>query len=150
VPNDPVSEQVAEVIQSMAGEAGFDITVQPMEAVSLFSAADRGDFQVSYSIWSGRADPDQNISIWAASNGFLNRGAYRNARLDGLLEQAAGTIDKDQRVGLYRQAAAIYLKDRPYLFLFHYTWLWGASDRLAGFVPYPDGVIRLLGVRVGE
>jgi peptide/nickel transport system substrate-binding protein len=150
VPNDPVSEQVAEVIQSMAGEAGFDITVQPMEAVSMYSAADRGDFQVSYSIWSGRPDPDQNISIWAASNGFLNRGLYKNPRLDALLEQAAGTIDKDQRVGLYRQAASIYLKDRPYLFLFHYTWLWGASDRLAGFVPYPDGVIRLGGVHLDE
>jgi peptide/nickel transport system substrate-binding protein len=150
VPNDPISAQVAEVIQSMSAEAGFDMKVQLMEAVSLFAAADRGDFQVSFSIWSGRPDPDQNISIWAASNGFLNRGLYSNAKLDALLDQATATIDRDQRVSLYRQAAAIYLKDRPYLFLYHYTWLWGANTRLAGFVPYPDGVIRLRGVHLDE
>jgi peptide/nickel transport system substrate-binding protein len=150
VPNDPISAQVAEVIQSMSAEAGFDMKVQLMEAVSLFAAADRGDFQVSFSIWSGRPDPDQNISIWAASNGFLNRGLYSNAKLDALLDQATATIDRDQRVSLYRQAAAIYLKDRPYLFLYHYTWLWGASNRLVGFVPYPDGVIRLRGVHLDE
>jgi peptide/nickel transport system substrate-binding protein len=150
VPNDPISAQVAEVIQSMSAEAGFDMKVQLMEAVSLFAAADRGDFQVSFSIWSGRPDPDQNISIWVASNGFLNRGLYSNAKLDALLDQATATIDRDQRVSLYRQAAAIYLKDRPYLFLYHYTWLWGASTRLAGFVPYPDGVIRLRGVHLDE
>jgi peptide/nickel transport system substrate-binding protein len=150
VPNDPISAQVAEVIQSMSAEAGFDMKVQLMEAVSLFAAADRGDFQVSYSIWSGRPDPDQNISVWAASNGFLNRGLYRNPKLDALLDQAAATIDRDQRVSLYRQAAAIYLNDRPYLFLYHYTWLWGAGTRLAGFIPYPDGVIRLRGVHLDE
>jgi peptide/nickel transport system substrate-binding protein len=150
VPNDPVSAQVAEVIQSMSAEAGFAMNVQLVEAVSLFAAADRGDFQVSFSIWSGRPDPDQNISIWAASNGFLNRGLYSNPKLDTLLDQAAATIDRDERVSLYRQAAAIYLKDRPYLFLYHYTWLWGASTKLAGFVPYPDGVIRLRGVHLGE
>jgi peptide/nickel transport system substrate-binding protein len=150
VPNDPVSLQVAEVIQSMSAEAGFDMKVQPMEAVSLFAAADRGDFQVGFSIWSGRPDPDQNISIWVASNGFLNRGQYSNPKLDTLLDQAAATIDKDQRVSLYRQAAAIYLKDRPYLFLYHYTWLFGATKKLAGFIPYPDGIIRLRGVHLNE
>src|SRR5260370_42249705 len=68
VPNDPISAQVAEVMQSMSAEAGFDMKVQLMEAVSLFAAADRGEFQASFSIWSGRPDPDQNISIWVASN----------------------------------------------------------------------------------
>jgi peptide/nickel transport system substrate-binding protein len=150
VPNDPISAQVAEVMQSMSAEAGFDMKVQLIEAVSLFAAADRGDFQASFSIWSGRPDPDQNISIWVASNGFLNRGLYSNPKLDDLLGRATATIDRDQRVSLYRKAAEIYLKDRPYMFLYHLTWLWGASTRLAGFIPYPDGIIRLRGVHLDE
>ena len=63
-----------------------------------------------------------------------------------MLAKATATIDPAERVNLYRQAAAIYLKDRPYLFLYHYTWLWGASTKLAGFVPNPDGVIRVAGM----
>jgi peptide/nickel transport system substrate-binding protein len=146
VPNDPISSQIAEVMQSMSAEAGFDMKVQLMESVSLAAAADQGNFQASISIWSGRPDPDQNISIWVASNGFLNRGQYKNPQLDALLAKATATIDTAERVNLYRQAAAIYLKDRPFLFLYHYTWLWGATTKLAGFVPNPDGVIRVRGM----
>jgi peptide/nickel transport system substrate-binding protein len=148
IANDPVGVQIGEVLQSMSAEAGFDMKVQPMEAVSLFNAADRGDFQAVFAIWSGRPDPDQNISIWVASDGFLNRGLYKNPELDALLAKATATIDVPERVKLYRQAAGIYLKDRPYLFLYHYMWQWGASAKLSGFVPYPDGVIRVRGMRL--
>ena len=111
IANDPVGVQIGEVLQSMSAEAGFDMKVQPMEAVSwLFDAADRGDFQAIFAIWSGRPDPDQNILIWVASDGFLNRGLYKNAALDGLLARASATIDTAERVRLYRQAAAIYLR----------------------------------------
>lgn len=147
IANDPVGVQIGEVLQSMSAEAGFDMKVQPMEAVSLFDAADRGDFQAIFAIWSGRPDPDQNISIWVASDGFLNRGMYRNAELDGLLARASAILDTAERVKLYREAAAIYLRERPYLFLYHYNWLWAASTKLGGFVPYPDGVIRVRGMR---
>ena len=141
-----MSAQVAEVIQSMAAEAGFEVKVELQEAVALFARADRGDFQAIFGIWSGRPDPDQNISIWVASNGFLNRGSYKNPELDALLAKASATIETAERVRLYRQASAIYLKDRPDLFLYHYTWLWGAKAGLEGFKPNPDGVIRLRGV----
>ena len=146
--NDPVSAQTGEVIQAMAAEAGFDVKIQLAEPVALFAAADRGEFQAISGIWSGRPDPDQNISIWVASNGFLNRGNYSNKTLDAILAKATETIDVEERKQLYHEAAAIYLKDRPYLFLYHYTWLWGASARLTGFIPYPDGVIRLGNVRL--
>ena len=147
IANDPVGVQIGEVLQSMSAEAGFEMKVQPMEAVSLFNAAEHGDFQAVFAIWSGRPDPDQNISIWVASDGFLNRGLYKNAELDKLLTAATATVDTAERVKLYRQAAAIYLKDRPFLFLYHYIWQWGVSAKLGGFVPYPDGVIRVGGLR---
>jgi peptide/nickel transport system substrate-binding protein len=146
VSNDPVTAQVAQVMQSMSAEAGFDVKLQLMEAVSLTQAADRGEFQATMNIWSGRVDPDQNISIWVACDGFLNRGRYCSPALDKLLSDATRTTDTAERARLYRQAAAIYLKDRPVLFLYHYTWLWGASAKLQGFTPYPDGVIRVKGV----
>lgn len=146
VGNDPVSAQVAQVMQSMAAEAGFDVKLQLMEAVSMVQAADRGEFQATMNMWSGRTDPDQNISIWVACDGFLNRGRYCSPPLDKLLNDATRTTDTAGRADLYRQAAAIYLKDRPVLFLDHYAWLWGASAKLRGFTPYPDGLIRMKGM----
>ena len=51
---------------------------------------------------------------------------------------------------LYAEAAAIYLPARPYLFLYHLKWFWGASAKLSGIVPHPDGIIRLQGLRLGN
>ena len=71
-------------------------------------------------IWSGRADPDQNVSIWLPCDGFLNWGGYCNKNMDALLTQGRATLDAAARVPIYRQVADLYLKDRPMIVLFHY------------------------------
>jgi len=82
--NAPIDLRVAEVIQSMAGEAGFEVKIQANEANTLVAAASKGDFQSTIVIWSGRPDPDGNISIWLACDGFLNWGKYCDPKLDAL------------------------------------------------------------------
>jgi peptide/nickel transport system substrate-binding protein len=42
----------------------------------------------------------------------------------------------------------MYLRDNPHIVLYHYRWLWGVSDRVRGFVPEPDGLIRPQGMEV--
>lgn len=148
VPNDPVNAQVAQIIQSMSAEAGFDLKLQMMESVTQAQATDRGDFQAAMQLWSGRTDPDQNISIWVACDGFLNRSRYCSPALDTLLGDATRTTETAERAKLYRQAAAIYLEDRPVLFLHHYAWLWGASAKLQGFAPSRDGLMRVKGMNL--
>ena len=148
VANSPVDTQVGQVIQSMAAEAGFDVKLQATEAATLTATTASGDYQAALVIWSGRADPDGNISIWLACNGFLNWGKYCDPRLDTALAAARATIDVTERAKYYRQAADLYLAARPALFLYHFRWLWGVSQKVEGFVPYPDGIIRLQGVRL--
>jgi peptide/nickel transport system substrate-binding protein len=58
--------------------------------------------------------------------------------------------DVAQRQALYRRASEIHLSDRPMLVLYHYTWIWGHSERLSGFVPHPDGLIRPQGLRLSR
>jgi peptide/nickel transport system substrate-binding protein len=101
-------------------------------------------------IWSGRADPDANVSIWLACDGFVNWGKYCDPTVDDLLRRARRTTDAAERARLYRQAAAVYLPARPYLFLYHLKWFWGASAKLTGIVPHPDGIIRLQGLRLAN
>ena len=146
VPNSPVDMQVGQVIQSMAAEAGFDVRLQATEAATLTMATGSGDYQAALTIWSGRADPDGNISYWLACGGFLNWGKYCDPKLDAALTAARATTDAGERAALYRQAADIYLAARPALFLYHFRWLWGVSQKVQGFVPYPDGIIRLQGL----
>src|SRR4029077_11685029 len=146
--NAPVEQQVGEVIQSMAAEAGFDIRVQPGEGVATTAAATRGDYDASIVIWSGRADPDANISIWIQCDGFITWGQYCNRDLDALFAAARRTAVAGERQALYRQASAIYLNDRPHLFLYHLKLFWAMSGRVQGFQPHPDSIIRLQGMRL--
>jgi peptide/nickel transport system substrate-binding protein len=150
VVNAPVEAQVGEVIQSMAAEAGFDIRVQPTEAGALVAASERGDFDAVINLWSGRVDPDGNVSIWIECEGFVNRGKYCNPQVDALLAEARRRTDVAERQALYRQASNIYLAERPYLFLYHFRSFWAMTDRISGFRPYPDGLIRLQGVRLAN
>ncbi|MBU8544557.1 MULTISPECIES: ABC transporter substrate-binding protein [Roseomonadaceae] len=150
VPNQPTEAQVAEIIQSMAAEGGFDIRIELMEAGALVAATQRGDYEASVNIWSGRPDPDGNIAPWVASNGFLNRGKYVNAEVDALFAAARAVTETARRQPLYRQAAALWMADRPYLMLYHYRWFWAMRRGVEGFVPSPDGIIRFAGLRVGR
>jgi peptide/nickel transport system substrate-binding protein len=146
--NAPIDLRVAEVIQSMAAEAGFQVKIQANEANTMVAAASKGDFQATLVIWSGRPDPDGNISIWLACDGFLNWGKYCDPQLEALLAKARQSTAVAERQKLYAEAAAIYLAARPHLFLYHLKWLWGTTARLDGFTPFPDGIIRLQGMRL--
>lgn len=146
--NSPVETQVGEVIQSMAAEAGFAIKLQTMEANAEVAATKAGAYQAALVLWSGRADPDGNVAIWLACDGFLNWGKYCSKPFDDVLVRARGTPDVAERQALYRQVSDIYLEDRPHIILYHVKWLWGASDKLSGFIPTPDGMIRPQGIKL--
>lgn len=146
--NNPIEAQVGQVIQSMAGEAGFEIKLEAIEGPTMVQRSQKGDFQSAFAIWSGRPDPDGNVTFWFHCKGFLNWGQYCNERLDSLLEQAQQTTDPAQRKAIYRQVAEIYLADRPLMILYHRKWFWGVSAKVQGFVPHPDGLIRVTGVGV--
>jgi peptide/nickel transport system substrate-binding protein len=147
---DPLDARVAQVIQAMVGEAGFDLKITVNEAATLLSRINKGDYEVSLLIWSGRADPDANISIWVACDGFVNYGKFCDPKLDDILRRARQTNEMAERKRLYAEAAAIYLPARSYLFLYHLKWFWGASAKLSGVVPHPDGIIRLQGLRLAS
>jgi peptide/nickel transport system substrate-binding protein len=148
VGNSPVESQVGQVIQAMAGEAGFDVKLRAMEANALIAAAKAHDYDAMVAIWSGRPDPDGNVAIWLACDGFLNWGSYCNPKFDDLLARARGVTDVAQRQALYRQVVDVYLADRPHLVLYHAKWLWALSDKVSGFTPTPDGLIRPQGMTI--
>jgi peptide/nickel transport system substrate-binding protein len=60
VNNAPESRAIAEMVQSMAAEAGFDIRLRVTEVATALKAGENGDFQIYALTWSGRSDPDGN------------------------------------------------------------------------------------------
>ena len=146
VTNTPRETQLGEVIQAMAADAGFDVKVQPLDTAARIDAMNAGNYNASVVVWSGRADPDSNIALFLACDGFQNWGRYCDPQFDALLNQARASTDLPERQSLYRQIAAKYLDARPDIVLFHMTWLFAASDAVHGFAASPDGLIRPQGL----
>lgn len=147
-PNSPVEIQVAEVMQSMAAEAGFQMRIETLEAAAMVARAEARRYDMAFGIWSGRADPDGNIALWIATDGFLNRMGYSSPAVDAAFIAGRQTTDPVRRRGFYQAAATQWLADRPMLILYHYRWFWGMRARMTGFEPAPDGLIRFSGLRL--
>ena len=98
--NNPIAQQVGQVIQAMAAETGFDISLRATEFATLLSENVAGNFDMSLQGWSGRIDPDANIHPFVGSDGANNDQHYRNAEIDVLLAQARSEPDTAARKAL--------------------------------------------------
>jgi peptide/nickel transport system substrate-binding protein len=142
------AQKVAQVVQSMVKEAGFDVKLQSTEFATSLNMADKGDFEAYVLAWSGRADPDGNIFSFDGCKQPLNYAGYCNKAVDDLLNRARTTLDSAERKKVYAEIAAISLKDRPIVYLFHRHWLWAYTNKLSGLRPIPDGLVRVQGLKL--
>lgn len=146
VGNNPESVRLGEVIQALAGEAGFDITLRATEFATALDLQEQGQYEVFQIGWSGRLDPDGNIHQFYTCEGALNETGYCDEEVDRLLNEARSVADIDERKALYDEASARYLPNRNIIYLYHTQLFFPHVDRLEGFQPYPDGLLRWQGV----
>jgi peptide/nickel transport system substrate-binding protein len=142
------TQKLAQVVQSMVKEAGFDVKIQSTEFATSLDMADKGQFEAYVLAWSGRADPDGNIFSFAACKQPLNYSGICRADLDELLNRSRTTLDPAERKKIYEQIATILVtKDRPDIYLFHRHWLWAYTNKLSGLRTVPDGLVRVQGLK---
>jgi peptide/nickel transport system substrate-binding protein len=140
----PEIMQAAQVIQAMAAEAGFTIDIQATESNSAIQASVDGQFELYLTYWSGRTDPDGNLYNFVSCNAppALNVARYCYAEVDQELDASRTVEATADRLAHYSKIADRILADRPLIYLWHPTWLFAMNAKLAGFTPYPDGLIR--------
>ncbi len=143
VTNTPDSLQFAQALQAMVKPAGFDLKLQPLEFTTLLDQQDQGKFQLLQLGWSGRVDPDANITNFVGTQGSQNVAGYSNARVDQLLAQARQTQDVGQRATLYGQVQTQTEKDDPIIYIYRQRNLTGVSKGVSGVQVYADGIIRV-------
>jgi peptide/nickel transport system substrate-binding protein len=140
------AQKIAQVVQAMVKEAGFDVKIQSTEFATSLDMADKGQFEAYVLAWSGRADPDGNLFSFDATKQPLNYAGYSKPEVDDLLTKSRTTLDTGERKKIYEQIAAIVLKDRPIVYLFHRHWLWAYTTKLGGLRTIPDGLVRVQGL----
>ncbi len=148
VPKGAENEAVAQVIQSMAAEAGFDLKIRLIEFATSFKQAQAGEFQAFLIGWSGRIDPDGNSYVFMHTKAPQNDGGYSNPEADKALEDARLVTDPVQRKAIYEKLTKIVLNDEPLIYLYHRKLLIAHTTKLEGYKQMPDGLVRVIGLKL--
>jgi peptide/nickel transport system substrate-binding protein len=144
--NNPQQRRVGEVIQGMAREAGFNITLRPSEFASSLNDNDAGKLQAFLIGWSGRVDPDGNIHAFHTCGGSQNTTNSCDEAIDAPLNRAREVTDQAQRAALYRDALEKITKSRRNIvYLYHLNYILASAKNLKGMKAVPDGLIRIKG-----
>ena len=143
--NNPRERRVGEVIQQMAREAGFNITLRPQEFASALKDDDDGKLQAFLIGWSGRVDPDGNIHQNQTCKGSLNATHACDERVDTILNKAREISDINQRRGLYREAIDLFTARRNIVYIYHLNYIVAFPKNFKGYHAVPDGLIRIKG-----
>ncbi|MBK9605502.1 MAG: ABC transporter substrate-binding protein [Betaproteobacteria bacterium] len=141
------AQKIAQVVQAMAKEAGFDVKIQSTEFATSLNLADKGQFDAYVLAWSGRADPDGNLQSFHQTKQPLNYAGYSVPEVDELIGKSRTAVDPAARAKIFEQIAARVAKDRPVVYLYHRNWLWAYNAKVSGLRTVPDGMVRLQGLR---
>jgi peptide/nickel transport system substrate-binding protein len=148
VPNNPETRQVAEVIQAMAGEVGFDMKIRVTEFATSLKQAEAGEYQAYLVGWSGRTDPDGNLYIFHKCKAPQNNHGFCSAEIDKLLDDARMVSEPAKRKAIYEKVAQTLIPESGILYLYHRRTFIAHTAKLEGYKQIPDGLVRVVGLRL--
>ncbi|PRB18600.1 ABC transporter substrate-binding protein [Microbacterium sp. MYb62] len=137
----PEFRRMGEVIQQMAAEAGFEIVLDVQESTTTVDRGYGGDFQLYMNTWSGRIDPDANISLFAMSDSPRSMSKYSDPEVDRLLIDARSSSDQDARIDAYDEIQQILDEDMPFIYLIRPTNIVGMGESVTGVRFRPNGSV---------
>lgn len=143
VGNNPEAQRLAQAIQAQVEEAGFSISINPLENAALLESQNEGDFEAIQIGWSGRVDPHGNTFNFLSTGGGNNYSNYSDEQVDELLNEATTVIDEQERAQMYGEVVETIHEDVPIIYTHRIRNLTGMVNEVAGIEQYPDGVLRV-------
>ncbi|WP_283138251.1 ABC transporter substrate-binding protein [Rhizohabitans arisaemae] len=146
--NTPEFTRIAQALKSMVQQGGFDLEINAQDSTAVLAAATAGEFQLHLNSWSGRIDPDANISRFVSTGSPFNYGNFSNPKIDEMVAAARSEPDVDKRRELYGRLTTELAKELPMIFLVRPSFYAGVRDSLEGVTTQPNGVVDFRAARV--
>lgn len=118
-----LQERIGVELQQMWREVlGVEIELRQIERKIFYNAQSRLDYDMAASSWVGDYnDANTFLDLFTSESGN-NRTGWKNARYDGLLEQANRLADIAERARLLNQAEALLVQEQaPIVALYFYS-----------------------------
>ena len=136
----PVFDQrIVQAIQQMLVDAGFNVKIAMSDMATYLKRAQAGPEAtslLSFGRWSCACQDADGVlfPLLHKSSGW---SAYRNPKMDALLEEARATLDTNKRLAAYKQVHEIVATDVPVVPLYQAVVIYGAAKNLT-FQPTPN------------
>ncbi|GII92705.1 ABC transporter substrate-binding protein [Sinosporangium siamense] len=145
--NTPEFGRIAQALKSMVAEGGFDLQINAQESTAALAAASAGDFTLYINSWSGRIDPDANITRFAATGSPSNFGNYSSEKADKLLTSARSEPEPGKRRELYGELSSTLAEDVAMIFLIRPSFYAGMRESVEGITAQPNGIVDFRAAR---
>ncbi|MFG2429597.1 ABC transporter substrate-binding protein [Streptomyces sp. NPDC048590] len=139
----PEQNRVGQVLQAMVKEAGFELSLRPTEYATMLAETDAGDYDVFTSGWSGRLDPDGNVSNFLKTAGAMNAYGLGDPEIDKLIAQGRSVADPEQRTGIYDELTRRVQDAHALIYLYRQKNYVVAGKDVTGIHVYGDGLVRV-------
>ncbi|MBK1649975.1 peptide ABC transporter substrate-binding protein [Rhabdochromatium marinum] len=140
--SDPFWLRVASVLQAQLAQVGVELRIHSYDWGTFFGDIKAGRFQLYSLTWVGVRSPD--IFRYAFHSESIpphgaNRGRFRNAQADALLERAREVSGIPSQAALYRALQALLLRELPYVPLWYEDQVLARRQGLSGYTLAADG-----------
>jgi peptide/nickel transport system substrate-binding protein len=137
-----VTTPLVQLIQAQVAEVGIEMEIIPVDAATQIADTVAKDFEVTWSQWSGRADPDGNTFNHFFTDAGMNYGGYSSPEVDNLLNQARAGTTQEERKAIYSQITQKLNADIPVVFIWHPDEPKAMTTKLKDLPLIPDGMLR--------
>ncbi len=152
VSSDRFRKSIVELMASHLGRIGIEVTVRSYEWGTFFHDIKSRNFAMTTLQWPSVVEPglykwifhSDNIPTADNRSAGANRGAYRNERVDELLERGESVTDRDERRDIYGKIQKILARDLPYVSLWHESNMAILKRGVQGYYMTPNGRFEAL------
>jgi len=146
-PTNPNGMLMAQMIQQDWAKIGVKATIKTYEWGEYLKRANNGEHHVYMSGWSGdTGDADDFLAPTLTCAASRDGIKFCDAAFDKLVEQGRATVDPEKRNAIYRQAQAIFKRERPWITMAHSSIYIPLRKDVKGFVMAPNGRMNFEGV----
>ena len=142
-------ELIAVRIQAHLADIGMDVEIEKLPS-PVYAERKVGENRMQMFIDEGLPwidDPNYTLSVFLLSGVFGNYAQYENERVDQIINEGWGILDRDERAATFEEAQRIIVDEAPWAFLALPDYKIAMRDTVTGFVLYPNAIPRLAGLR---
>ena len=134
---DPNTTRIAEFYQSLLQNAGFTVTLSPVQQAQIINTALLGNFEAQVWRQFGAVQPDLNYIFWSPTQinaaYSINMARNNDPAMEVALQKGRQSADTATQVSAYQQVASLMGQDIPYVWGGRTVWSIGAESKVQNF-----------------